>query len=79
MPPTPGGLPSNGPAGPSPGTAPGSPRGMIDALTLLTQTLSQDIEQHRGLILALGLPWCLVLFMLAHRYEGHPTHAPEEE
>ena len=49
---------------------------MNDVLNLILQTLSQDIEQHRGLIAALTLPWCLVGFLIANRHEHH---APEEE
>ena len=52
---------------------------MNDVLSLALQSLSQDIEQNRALIAALTLPWCLVLFMLANRYEDHTTDAPEEE
>ena len=52
---------------------------MNDVLSLIMQTLSQDIEQHRALIAALTFPWFLVLFLVAHRHEGRSTYAPEEE
>ncbi|AFD27898.1 MULTISPECIES: hypothetical protein [Deinococcus] len=51
---------------------------MNDLLSLMMQTLSQDIEQHRALIAALTFPWFIVLFLVAHRHEGRAPSTPEE-
>jgi hypothetical protein len=52
---------------------------MTDVFSLILQTLSQDIEQHRGLIAALTFPWCLVIFLVANRHERRSSYTPEEE